>query len=61
MLVLYSPGWAEGDADDPDTADAREDVWETPKLYNFWYRPIYLFESESVRHEKKAILEIVSE
>ncbi len=44
--------------DDPDTADAREDVWETPKLYNFWYRPIYIFESENVRHEKKAICEV---
>ncbi len=42
-------------SDDPDSADAREDAWETPKLYNFWYRPIFVFESESVRHEKKAI------
>jgi hypothetical protein len=44
-------------SDDPDTTNNREDVWETPKLYNFWYRPIYIFESESVRHEEKAICE----
>jgi hypothetical protein len=44
--------------DDPYTSDEREDVWETPKLRNFWYRPYYAFEAEGVRHEKKAICEV---
>jgi hypothetical protein len=42
--------------DDPDTGDEkdREDVWKTPLLKNFWYRPVFVFEAETVRHEKKA-------
>jgi hypothetical protein len=42
--------------DDPDTEDEkdREDVWKTPLLKNFWYRPVFVFEAETVRHEKKA-------
>ncbi len=42
--------------DDPDTGDVkdREDVWKTPLLKNFWYRPVFVFEAETVRHEKKA-------
>jgi hypothetical protein len=41
--------------DDPDTIKKdREDVWKTPLLKNFWYRPVFVFEAETVRHEKKA-------
>jgi hypothetical protein len=45
--------------DDPDTTDVkqREDLLETPLLRTLWYRPFFVLESGTVRHEKKYVNE----
>jgi hypothetical protein len=35
----------------------REDLLETPLLRTLWYRPFFVLESGTVRHEKKFVNE----